>query len=82
MVLIYLRARSTNVGFGFGEVLDTRAFPCDMPSGVLCSTRSFKYRNIQTMRQQVNVLFFISVAIFRMVNVSTSLVLHTLKNLA
>jgi len=45
------------VGFGFGEVLETRAFLCDMPSGVLCSTRSFKYRDIQALREQVNVLF-------------------------
>jgi len=57
MVRVYLRARSTNVGFGFGEVLETRAFLCDMPSGVLCSTRSFKYRDIQMLREQVNVLF-------------------------
>lgn len=57
MVHVYLRARNTNVGFGFGEVLETRAFLCDMPSGVLCSTRSFKYRDIETLREQVNVLF-------------------------
>jgi len=57
MVLVYLRARSTNVGLGFGEVLETRAFLCDMPSGVLCSTRSFKYSDIQTLRQHMNVLF-------------------------
>ena len=74
-VRVYLRARSTNVGFGFGEVLQTRAFLCDMPSGVLCSIRSVKYRDIQTLREQVNVLFLFQSQYCEWWNASASLVL-------
>jgi len=58
MVRVYLRTRSTNVGFGFGEVLETRAFFCDMPSGVLCSTRSFKHRDIRKLKSKWMYYFY------------------------